>query len=53
MGTPFLSSQLGICSMEQFAALRHIATWATCGMEEKDNDGDKEGKWYGLTVDGE
>ncbi|GMS80242.1 hypothetical protein PENTCL1PPCAC_2417, partial [Pristionchus entomophagus] len=45
MGTPFLSSRLGISSMEHFAALRHVATWATCGMEEREDDGDEEGKW--------
>lgn len=45
MGTAFLSSQLGISTMEHFAALRHVATWATCGMEEREDDGDAEGRW--------
>ncbi|GMT11211.1 hypothetical protein PFISCL1PPCAC_2508, partial [Pristionchus fissidentatus] len=46
MGGPFLSSQLGISTNEHFAALRHVASWAICGLEvEKEDDGDEEGKW--------
>ncbi|GMR59265.1 hypothetical protein PMAYCL1PPCAC_29460, partial [Pristionchus mayeri] len=44
-GSRFLSCQLGISTMEHFAALRHVATWATCGMDEKEEDGDDERKW--------
>ncbi|TKR60273.1 hypothetical protein L596_027547 [Steinernema carpocapsae] len=34
-GLEFLKS-LGIASSRQFAALRHLATWATCGMKKSD-----------------